>query len=262
MLLTAPIAVHVAPPSLEYCQAPLPLASALIAMPCSAPLSRSLIEAPTTAATVWPALAVWSSVIEFKVGAAGVSTGASFTGLTVIELLNAAPLKAVLPPLLLVSAVPPAVPLVWSQARQIRPLVTLPFQLAFGTKRTQVLASDASKRAVLAPGVPKAVQLAPASVEYCQAPLLLSTAVTAMPLSAPLSTSLTCPAINADTSVPGLLAAPSLIGARLFAPFSTGASLTAATEMLRVPVLLFATPSLTTKATVRVTVLGLSLLLR
>ena len=165
-----------------------------------------------------------------------VLTGASFTAVTVIALLNVALLNAVLPPLLLASAVPPAVPLLWSQARRLSPFVTLPFQFAFGTKRTQLLASVASRRAVVALGVPKAVQLAPASVEYCQAPLLLSTAVTATPRSAALSTSLTCPAISADTSVPALLAASSFIDVRLLAPASTGASLTALTLMLAVSV--------------------------
>ena len=52
---------------------------------------------------------------------------------------------------------------------------------------------------------------------------MLATAVTAMPDSAPLSASVTLPAINADTSVPGLLAGSSLIVVRLLAPDSTGA---------------------------------------
>ena len=44
--------------------------------------------------------------------------------------------NALVPPLVVVSAVLPAVPLVWSQARKVRPLLTVPLKLAFGTKRT------------------------------------------------------------------------------------------------------------------------------
>jgi hypothetical protein len=43
---------------------------------------------------------------------------------------------AVVPPLVVVSAVLPAVPVVWSHARKVMPLLTVPFQLALGTKRT------------------------------------------------------------------------------------------------------------------------------
>src|SRR5688572_26262483 len=39
-----------------------------------------------------------------------------------------------------VSAVVPATPVVWSHALKVRPFVTVPFQSAFGTKRTNVLA--------------------------------------------------------------------------------------------------------------------------
>jgi hypothetical protein len=44
--------------------------------------------------------------------------------------------NALLPPFVPVLAVPPAVPLVWSQARKVMPGATVPFQLALGTKRT------------------------------------------------------------------------------------------------------------------------------
>ena len=58
-------------------------------------------------------------------------------GDTVILLLAEAVLKAVVPPVGVVrSAVPPTVPLVWSQAWKVIPSLTLPLQLAFGTKRT------------------------------------------------------------------------------------------------------------------------------
>ncbi len=63
-----------------------------------------------------PLLFAWSSLIVVK-GLAPESTGASL--LTVIEDVAVAVLKAVLPPLIVVSAVVPAVPLVWSQAQKV-----------------------------------------------------------------------------------------------------------------------------------------------
>ena len=62
--------------------------------------------------------------------------GASLTALTVMLREAVALENALVPPLLLVSAVLPAVPLVWSQARKVMPGATVPFQLALGTKRT------------------------------------------------------------------------------------------------------------------------------
>jgi hypothetical protein len=67
---------------------------------------------------------------------AAVSTGASFTAFTVMLLLTVALLNAVVPPFVVVSAVLPAVPLVWSHARNVIPFITVPFQFAFGTNRT------------------------------------------------------------------------------------------------------------------------------
>ena len=49
--------------------------------------------------------------------------------------------------------------------------------------------SAPKSRAAAVVGVPKALQLTPALVEYCQVPLVLSTAMTAMPSRAPASTS-------------------------------------------------------------------------
>ena len=86
-------------------------------MPCTAPLSTSLIEPPTIDATVWPALAVWSSVIEVTVDPMGVSTGASLTAVTVMLAVSVAVLNALLPPLVELSTLLPAAPLLWSQAR-------------------------------------------------------------------------------------------------------------------------------------------------
>src|SRR5262249_6093654 len=99
--------------------------------------------------------------------------GASFTELTVMPAVSVAVLKAVLPPLVVTSAVPPLDPLFWSHARKVMPTLTAPLKLGLGTKRTRVLASAASSRAAVADGLPKGVQWAPASVLNCHLPLPL-----------------------------------------------------------------------------------------
>ena len=104
------------------------------------------------------------------------NVGASLTAVTLMAIVSVAALKAEVPPLLLASATLPAVPLVLSQARKVS--VALPLQSVAGTKRTLYVVS--SRRAVVSDGVPKATHEAPPLMLYCQVPLLLSTAVTAM----------------------------------------------------------------------------------
>src|SRR4051794_40218525 len=125
----------------------------------------------------------------------------------------------------LMFAVFPATPLVWSQARKVRPFVTVPFQSALGTKRTYVVASAASRRAEVLLGEPKLFQELPPLVEYCQTPFVLSTRVTAMPESEDGSLSVAFPEINEETSVPVLGDWSSLMVVRLLAPDKTGALL-------------------------------------
>ena len=55
-----------------------------------------------------------------------VAVGASLTGVTVMEAVAVLTLNAVVPPLILVSAVPPTVPVDLSQARKLRALVIVP----------------------------------------------------------------------------------------------------------------------------------------
>ena len=74
-------------------------------------------------------------------------------------------------------------------------------------------------------GAPKLRHTKPPSVEYCQVPFVLSTAVTAIPPRAPVSTSAVRPAISADTSVPGCVSVSSLIAVSALAPVSVGAEL-------------------------------------
>ncbi len=54
--------------------------------------------------------------------------GASFTAPTVMLALAVATLKAVAPPVTVVSAVAPGVPVDWSQALNVRPDATVPVQ--------------------------------------------------------------------------------------------------------------------------------------
>ena len=80
-----PATFHVDPPLSEYCQVPLPLSTPVMATPCSAPESASVIEAPTMEAMVCPPLVVSSSVIGTSSGATGVSPGASLTATTLMS---------------------------------------------------------------------------------------------------------------------------------------------------------------------------------
>ena len=149
MLETVPTRFQLVPPSVEYCQVPLPLVRPVTAMPSTAPKSLSVMRSPPALAMIVetrsPPLVVWSSVMVDSDGAPLLSsTGASFTAVTVMLLLAVAALKAVEPPLVVVFAVRPAVPVVWSQARKVMPLLTVPLQFAFGTKRTKVWLSAIS----------------------------------------------------------------------------------------------------------------------
>src|ERR671937_953732 len=106
------------------------------------------------------------------------STGASLTSVTVMVDVAVAVLNAVVPPLLLVSTLVPATPLVWSQARKV--IEALAPLLPSGTKRT--LSEERSSSAELPETVPMLVQVLPLSVEYCQVPVpeLMAVAVMAM----------------------------------------------------------------------------------
>ena len=85
--LTTPSAFQVLPLLLEYSQVPLPLVSAITAMPCSAPASASLMPPPRMAATDCPPLLVWFSLMPLNTGVATVSTGASLTAPTAMVAL-------------------------------------------------------------------------------------------------------------------------------------------------------------------------------
>src|SRR5262249_25693916 len=125
-------------------------------------------------------------------------TGASLTAVTLIDEVAVAVLKAVTPPFVEASTLLPDVPLVWSQARKVTE-ATVAFWPS-GTNRN--LSVDRSNSAEASDTAPTLVQMVPPSVEYCHAPVLLLKPVTAMPETAPLSTSETCPEINVETKSP------------------------------------------------------------
>jgi len=243
----APKAVHVLPLSVVYCQVPWLSSTATTAMPSTGPASTSVIRSPPALAmiplTSVPLLVTssWSTATSVIVPVLS-KTGASFRALTTISAVAVAVLKAVVPPLVELSAVPPLLPLVWSHARKVIPGLTVPFQSALGTKRTLVLASAASRRADDSDGVPKAVHVLPLSVVYCQVPWLLSTAMTAMPSTAPASTSVIRSPSALEmiplTSVPLLVTLSSSIAASVMIPVlsNTGASFTALTTIRAVSV--------------------------
>ena len=169
-----------------------------------------------------------------------------------METVSVAVLNAVVPPLVETStAVSPSLPEVWSQARTV--IVAPPLKSASGTKRMS--ASGASNTAELSETAPKAVQLAPPLVEYCQVPLASSTPMTATPSSAPESASeIGSPpapvARIADTVSPAGATVSSSIAVRTGEPesSSTGASLTALTVM-EIDWVVRLAPSLTSTST-------------
>ena len=156
---------------------------------------------------------------------APVSTGASFTLVTVMFEVAEAVLKAVAPPLVVVSTLVPCVPLVRSQAQKVSEAV-VPFWPS-GTKRSSSV--ERSRRAESVETAPTAFQVVPPSIEYCQVPVLLTRPVTAIPFTAPVSTSVTLPAISVETRSPLLVVWSSVIVVKLLAPVSTGASFTLVT---------------------------------
>ena len=108
-------------------------------MPSSAPLSTSVTL------STWPAGRAKSTRVETSVPTApegapessfwaarvGLlvlsSTGASLTAVTVRLAVSVAVENAVVPPLLVVSASVPLLPLVWSQARKVIALASVPW---------------------------------------------------------------------------------------------------------------------------------------
>ena len=144
---------------------------------------------------------------------------------------SVAVLKAVLPPVLVAST--PVVPLasasVVSQARKVK--VATPLKPALGTKRILSLPVSVNTTAELFATAPNAVQLLPPSIEYSQVPLVSSTAMTAMPSTAPTSGSVIrsppALAIISDTRSPLLPTSFSLMLVSAMMPVlsSVGASL-------------------------------------
>ena len=176
--------------------------------------------------------------------------GVSLTAVMLRLALSLALLTAVLPPKALGSVVPPAVPVVLSQARKVMeglPLAVL-LTLALGTKRMLSVASSrraALPRSTFLPVVALKAVHAPPPILYCHTPRVLSTLVTAMALGAvagpTTSTSVMLPlATRADTRVPVLLASGTssamLVKAGVALASSTGASLTALTVSVTVAV--------------------------
>ena len=178
--------------------------------------TSAMVTAAKGVTVVW-SVTVWLAPAPPRVGA-------SFTAVTVMVAVSLAALKAVVPPLAVVSAVDPALPLVRSQARKVKlPVVAF---AVFGTKRTRSAARSSS--AAVPDRLPNAVQLPPLSTEYCQVPFPASAAVMAMPWTAPTSPSTTdVPRIDA-TVWPALDVCSSVIAVRDgLAGVSAGASLTA-----------------------------------
>src|SRR5262245_25018140 len=166
--------------------------------------------------------------------------GASLTAVTVRPAVSTAVLKDVVPPLTVASAVAPLAPAVRSQARNERADAIVPLKLFAGTNRIRVVASAARRRAVMSATDPSGFQSVPLFVEYCHEPPVVLAAVTAMPSTAPASTSVIrsppALAIRLVTSVPAFASSSSRIAFKVGDPelSNTGASLTALTVIVKV----------------------------
>src|SRR5262245_12564248 len=170
----------------------------------------------------------------------GVNEGVSLTAVTVRLDVSVVVLNGVVPPLVLTSAVPPFVPAVRSQARNVIAGWIVPLKSAAGTNRIRVRASAESNRALVTDNEPRAFQLVPPLVENCQVPFAASAAVAAIPSSAAESTSVIgsppALAIRSITRVPVLPVASSRMAASDELPLlsRTGASLTGVTLIVNV----------------------------
>ena len=118
LVATLPTSSQVLPSSV-YCQAPLVLSAPTIARPFWAPPSTShdpLTKLETS--QVFPP----SSLVEPSTTPG--MPGASLTAVTVIVAVSVAVLNALSPTLVLVSTLLPALPLLWSQARNVTSAVS------------------------------------------------------------------------------------------------------------------------------------------
>ena len=90
-----------------------------------------------------------------------VAVGASLTGLTTTLMVSVSILKAVVPPFVLTSTFVPDVPKVWSQARNVKPLVMFPLKSAVGANNTRVLVLSAKSKALVSDTTPTGVLVVP-----------------------------------------------------------------------------------------------------
>jgi len=198
----AEMSTQLVPPLVEYCHTPW------VATFAAAPTTTTPANA---LAVVPPALSALSSnagasrVEIVAVGAVSpklmdprlteveVATGASFDALTYTFSVWLAKENAVMPPVAPTGAAswPPAVPLEVSHARYVSALSATPFQFAVGTKRSPALGSAGRSRAAKRDTAGTAVQLAPPSSVYHQAPTFVVALITAIPYGGSVLASVT-----------------------------------------------------------------------
>ena len=89
------------------------------------------------------------------------AVGASLSALTTTLTVSVSILKAVVSPFVLTSMFVPDVPKVWSQARNVKPLVMLPLKSAVGANNTRVLGSSGNNKALVSDTPPIGVQVVP-----------------------------------------------------------------------------------------------------
>ena len=185
------------------------------------------------------------------------NVGASLTAVMLTSAVSVWLLKAVLPPVAVMTVYWPSLPLVWSQARKVIASLTEPVRSPNGISRNCAVgpSSNANSLVVLLIRFASIVsQLVPPLRLYCQLPRLVLSPVIAIASTAEPSLSVMLPSTTRSATVTPLgLVAPSrtrpMLG--LGAVLSAGALLTAMPVIDFVPVTAAATPSLTLVAMVK-----------
>ena len=172
--LTDGKASHVAMLEARYCHSPWPLVAVLstIATPASVfalepPLTESVASLKlleNSVLTVAPGAEVPTSSATAANVALPEATGASFTALIVRLTVSANVENEVVPPVLVVLAVPPLLPAIVSHARTVRALVRTPFKLESGCRYNRLFESAESRSAVAGAAVNE-LHVVPLSVE-------------------------------------------------------------------------------------------------
>ena len=163
------------------------------------------------------------------------NVGASLTAVTVSEAVSLAVLKALVPPVAVMTAYWPSMPLVWSQARKVMASLTVPANSPKGISRSWAVGPRSRANSFVWLPISSALIVShevPPSRLYCQVPRLVLRPVMAIASTAAPSGSVMLPSTTSEATVTPLgLVAPSrtLPSIGLAVESRTGASFTLVT---------------------------------